>query len=59
MTIEALRLYERAASCFPAHVGTLINLGVVYEDRNEFAKAQACYKRSWTFTRTILARGCT
>lgn len=43
--IEALNLYERAASCFPAHVGTLINLGVLYEDRNDFAKAQACYKR--------------
>ena len=38
-------LYERAASCFPAHIGTLINLGVLYEDRNDFGKAQACYKR--------------
>ena len=43
--MEAFRLYERAASCFPAHVGTLVNLGVLYEDRNDFAKAQACYKR--------------
>jgi DNA-directed RNA polymerase subunit alpha len=42
---DALRLYERAASCFPAHVGTLVNLGVLYEDRNEYGKAQACYKR--------------
>jgi DNA-directed RNA polymerase subunit alpha len=26
-------------------VGTLINLGVIYEDRNDYHKAQACYKR--------------
>jgi DNA-directed RNA polymerase subunit alpha len=42
---DAFRLYERAASCFPAHMGTLINLGVLYEDRNDYIKAQACYKR--------------
>lgn len=27
---HALQMYERAASCFPAHIGTLINLGIVY-----------------------------
>jgi DNA-directed RNA polymerase subunit alpha len=43
--MDAFRLYERAASCFPAHMGTLINLGVLYEDRNDYIKAQACYKR--------------
>ncbi len=36
---------ERAASCFPAHIGTLINLGIIYEDRNDYNRAQACYKR--------------
>ncbi len=38
-------MYERGASCFPAHIGTLINLGIIYEDRNDYNRAQACYKR--------------
>ncbi|MEM6469630.1 MAG: DNA-directed RNA polymerase subunit alpha C-terminal domain-containing protein [Planctomycetota bacterium] len=42
---ESLRLYERAAKAFPTGVGALINLGLIYEDRNEFDKAQMCYKR--------------
>jgi DNA-directed RNA polymerase subunit alpha len=42
---EALRLYERAAKAFPTGVGALINLGLIYEDRNDFEKAQMCYKR--------------
>ena len=42
---EALRLYERAGKAFPTGVGALINLGLIYEDRNEFDKAQICYKR--------------
>ncbi|OUT61164.1 DNA-directed RNA polymerase subunit alpha [Stieleria bergensis] len=42
---EALRLYERAGKAFPTGVGALVNLGLIYEDRNEFDKAQICYKR--------------
>lgn len=42
---ESLRLYERAAKAFPTGVGALVNLGLIYEDRNEFDKAQLCYKR--------------
>ncbi len=42
---EALRLYERAAGVFQLTSRTLINLGIVYEDRNEYGKAQLCFKR--------------
>ncbi len=42
---EAFDLYQRSASVMPAHVGTLINLGTIYEDRNEYGKASACYRR--------------
>ncbi|MCA9218869.1 MAG: tetratricopeptide repeat protein, partial [Planctomycetales bacterium] len=41
----ALRLYQRAAGMFPSHVGLLLNLGVLYEDREEYDKAQSCYQR--------------
>ena len=30
---------------FPANVGTLINLGILYEDRQQFDRAQLCYQR--------------
>ena len=32
---EAFHLYQRAAARFPAHVGSLINLGILYEDRHQ------------------------
>jgi DNA-directed RNA polymerase subunit alpha len=41
----ALEYYERAASRFPTHVGTLFNLGVIYEDNQQYAKAEVCYQR--------------
>lgn len=41
----AFDYYQRGASVIPAHIGTLINLGLMYEDRNDFARAQACYRR--------------
>ena len=34
-----------AAKAFPTGIGALLNLGLIYEDNNEFEKAQACYKR--------------
>jgi len=42
---EALSLYERAASAFPTGIGALLNLGVFYEDNNQYDKAQICYRR--------------
>jgi DNA-directed RNA polymerase subunit alpha len=42
---EALQLYERAAACFPTGVGALLNLGLAYEDRNQYDRAQGCYRR--------------
>ena len=41
----ALEFYQRATSRFPAHVGSLINLGVMYEDIQQYDKAQQCYQR--------------
>jgi DNA-directed RNA polymerase subunit alpha len=41
----ALNLYERSVSRFPAHVGSLLNLGVLYEDRLQFERAYQCYQR--------------
>jgi len=42
---DALRLYQMSANCFPSHEGTLMNLGILYEDLEEFDKAQQCYRR--------------
>ena len=42
---DALELYKRAAAQFPSHVGSLINLGIMYEDRGENDLAVQCYER--------------
>lgn len=42
---EAREYYERSLSRYPASVGALINLGLLYEDRDDFARAQRCYRR--------------
>ena len=42
---QAFEFYQRGAGVIPAHVGTLVNLGLMYEDRNDFIRAQACYRR--------------
>jgi len=41
----AVDLYERSSAQFPAFVGTLLNLGVLYEDRQQYDRAQQCYNR--------------
>ena len=38
-------LYEKAAQQFPTHVGTLLNLGVLYEDLEQYERAKGCYQR--------------
>lgn len=40
-----MQLYQRAAATFPTNIGTLINLGLLYEDRQQFDRAQLCYQR--------------
>ena len=41
----AMDLYERSASQFPAYVGSLLNLGILYEDRQQYDRAQQCFQR--------------
>ena len=41
----AMEYYTRAASRFPAHVGSLLNLGIMHEDAQDYGKAQQCYLR--------------
>ena len=41
----ARQLYERAAAQFPTHVGTLLNLGLLYEDMEHFERSKQCYQR--------------
>ncbi|MDP7205174.1 MAG: DNA-directed RNA polymerase subunit alpha C-terminal domain-containing protein, partial [Pirellulaceae bacterium] len=38
-------LYQRSTSSFPASVGALLNLGLIYEDTQEYDKAQQCFSR--------------
>ena len=42
---SALRLYERSASRFPSYVGSLLNLGLLYEDLQQYDQARQCYQR--------------
>jgi DNA-directed RNA polymerase subunit alpha len=41
----ARQLYERAAAQFPTHIGTLLNLGLLYEDIEHFERSKQCYQR--------------
>jgi DNA-directed RNA polymerase subunit alpha len=41
----ALELYKRSASRFPTFVGSLLNLGILLEDREQFERAAQCYQR--------------
>ncbi len=40
----AIALYERARRIRPTRVNILLNLGVLYEDRDEFPRAAECYR---------------
>jgi DNA-directed RNA polymerase subunit alpha len=42
---EAIRLYERALARPPLHKGALINLGLLYEDSENYSAAAFCFKR--------------
>jgi len=42
---EAIRLYERSLSRPPFYVGALLNLGLLYEDRENYLAAAFCFRR--------------
>lgn len=42
---EAIRLYEQMLAKPPIYMGALINLGLLYEDREQYNAAAFCFKR--------------
>lgn len=42
---EAIRLYERSLARPPFYLGALINLGLLYEDAENYGAARYCFKR--------------
>jgi DNA-directed RNA polymerase subunit alpha len=42
---EAIALYERCTQLAPAHVNALMNLAVMYEDRNELMASERCLRQ--------------
>jgi DNA-directed RNA polymerase subunit alpha len=42
---DAIRLYEQMLSKPPIYIGALINLGLLYEDREQYGPAAFCFKR--------------
>jgi DNA-directed RNA polymerase subunit alpha len=46
---EAIRLYEQSLSRPPHYLGALINLGLLYEDNENYPAAAYCFRRVLTF----------
>lgn len=46
---EAIRLYERCLSKPPVFLGALINLGLLYEDNEQYSAAAFCFRRVLEF----------
>jgi DNA-directed RNA polymerase subunit alpha len=46
---DAIRLYEQALSRPPFYVGALINLGLLYEDKERYPAAAFCFSRVLQF----------
>ncbi len=42
---EAIAFYERCLKYPPVHIGTLKNLGILYEDHEKYDKAVECFRR--------------
>ena len=40
-----MELYQRAVAVFPCNVGALLNLGLLYEDHDQYERAVRCYDR--------------
>lgn len=49
---EAIRYYERSLSRPPYYVGALLNLGLLYEDRESYKAAAFCFRRVMEFDPT-------
>jgi len=45
---DAIGYYERALKYPPIHIGTLKNLGILYEDKEMYDKAVECFRRVLT-----------
>ena len=54
----ALEYYRKAAACFPAHRGSLLNLGIMYEDNQQYELAQDATVVFWTSTRMMNGPSC-
>ena len=46
---DAIRLYERCLSRPPYYLGALLNLGLLYEDKENYSCAQYCFERVLRF----------
>ena len=46
---EAIRLYEQSLSRPPYYLGSLLNLGLMYEDRENYTAAHYCFQRVLEF----------
>lgn len=47
---EAIRLYEQSLSRPPYYLGSLLNLGLMYEDRENYSAAHYCFQRILEFS---------
>ncbi|MCA9075016.1 MAG: tetratricopeptide repeat protein [Planctomycetaceae bacterium] len=46
---EAIQLYERALSKPPYYIGAMLNLGLLYEDRENYPAAEYCFRQVLRF----------
>ncbi len=46
---QAIRLYERALSKPPYYLGAVLNLGLLYEDRENYPAAEYCFRQVLRF----------
>ena len=49
---DAIRLYERALSKPPYYLGAMLNLGLLYEDKENYTAAEYCFRQVLRFDPT-------
>lgn len=49
---DAIRLYERALSRPPYYLGAMLNLGLLYEDKENYSAAEYCFRQVLRFDPT-------
>jgi DNA-directed RNA polymerase subunit alpha len=49
---DAIRLYERALSRPPYYLGAMLNLGLLYEDKENYTAAEYCFRQVLRFDPT-------